>query len=439
MTAEIAIYNKSAVALAADSAVTIQGGGTHKIYNGAEKLFALSKKHPVGVMVYGAGSLCRVPWELIIKQYRAKKLQNRSFSTLEAYAEDFWDYLLNSGNLIPSELRENNLDDGLKEFFYNGVIRHIEDHELEKFITREGQAPNIRETYDLMERRCEDLLGILPKFDFYQNFNDDDLVALNGFAEEKATTFLQKLPSYEQEVPPESLISKLSSLLSGVICRDVDFGQNTGVVFAGYGDDEYFPVVLSFNVLGFANNKIRFKANKNKSAAGGVSGLCAYAQEDEVDVFLSGISRGIRSAIDEDHKNALQSVLDACSDALDNIEDEDQRKELKNRIIEQSLRAWDESSKNIQNHIQNCYIDKVVGMIEFLPKQELAEMAESMVNLTAFKRKVSNESETVGGPIDVAIISKGDGFIWVQRKHYFTKELNDHYFVNQSSGVTQNE
>ena len=65
-----------------------------------------------------------------------------------------------------------------------------------------------------------------------------------------------------------------------------------------------------------------------------------------------------------------------------------------------------------------------------LPKDELAAMAESLVNLTVFKRKVSKTVETVGGPIDVAVISKGDGFIWVKRKHYFEAELNQHFFAN---------
>jgi hypothetical protein len=59
MTAEIAVINKSAIALAADSAVTISdGNGNTKIYNGAEKLFALTKYHPVGIMIYGTGTLC---------------------------------------------------------------------------------------------------------------------------------------------------------------------------------------------------------------------------------------------------------------------------------------------------------------------------------------------------------------------------------------------
>jgi len=44
------------------------------------------------------------------------------------------------------------------------------------------------------------------------------------------------------------------------------------------------------------------------------------------------------------------------------------------------------------------------------------------------KRRWSLEWETVGGPIDVAVISKGDGFIWIKRKHYLRPELNPQFF-----------
>jgi hypothetical protein len=65
VTAEIAILNKGAVALAADSAVTIQIGGGQKIYNTVNKLFTLSKYQPVGAMVYGNSEFMGVPWESI--------------------------------------------------------------------------------------------------------------------------------------------------------------------------------------------------------------------------------------------------------------------------------------------------------------------------------------------------------------------------------------
>jgi hypothetical protein len=69
-----------------------------------------------------------------------------------------------------------------------------------------------------------------------------------------------------------------------------------------------------------------------------------------------------------------------------------------------------------------------------LPKEELAGMAESLVSLTSFKRRVSHDPETVGGPIDVAVISKGDGFIWIKEKHYFDLALNHQFFANYYPG-----
>lgn len=45
------------------------------------------------------------------------------------------------------------------------------------------------------------------------------------------------------------------------------------------------------------------------------------------------------------------------------------------------------------------------------PKQDLAVMAENMISLTSFKRRVSLDVETVSGSIDVAVIFKGDGFV----------------------------
>jgi hypothetical protein len=68
--------------------------------------------------------------------------------------------------------------------------------------------------------------------------------------------------------------------------------------------------------------------------------------------------------------------------------------------------------------------------VAFLPVAELASMAESLVNLTSFKRRITMVAETVGGPVDVAVISKGDGFIWIKRKHYFEAEPNQQFYAN---------
>jgi hypothetical protein len=66
-------------------------------------------------------------------------------------------------------------------------------------------------------------------------------------------------------------------------------------------------------------------------------------------------------------------------------------------------------------------------------------MAETLVNLVSFRKQVTLEAETVGGPIDVAVISKGDGFVWIKRKHYFDPALNHHFFKNYFPGGIDNE
>ena len=75
------------------------------------------------------------------------------------------------------------------------------------------------------------------------------------------------------------------------------------------------------------------------------------------------------------------------------------------------------------------YMQPILQSVATLPIEELALLAESMINITSIRRKVALDDNigTVGGPIDVAIISKGDGLVWMKRKHYFDIAHNLQY------------
>ena len=90
--------------------------------------------------------------------------------------------------------------------------------------------------------------------------------------------------------------------------------------------------------------------------------------------------------------------------------------------------------ERLDSYSARSHVRPVVSAVANLPKEELAGMAESLVSLTSFKRRVTHDPETVGGPIDVAVISKGDGFIWINRKHYFDPALNHQFFANYYPG-----
>ncbi len=84
----------------------------------------------------------------------------------------------------------------------------------------------------------------------------------------------------------------------------------------------------------------------------------------------------------------------------------------------------------LRAYIQHFHVAPILDAVSVLPIDELGAMAETLVNLTSFKRRVTLDAETVGGPIDVAVISKGDGLVWICRKHYFDPTLNHHFFAN---------
>lgn len=104
MTAEIAIMNKQAVALAADSAVTYSEIEGQKIFPSANKIFSLSKYSPVGIMVFGNASFMGIPWETIIKIYR-EILNDRIFDSLNQYANHFIDFLKSNDSLFPEDIQ----------------------------------------------------------------------------------------------------------------------------------------------------------------------------------------------------------------------------------------------------------------------------------------------------------------------------------------------
>jgi hypothetical protein len=134
MTAEIAILNKNAVALAADSAVTLPAPESPKIYNTANKVFMLSKFHPAGIMVCGSAEFMGLPWETIIKVYRSK-LGMRNFDALKQFAKDFFEYL-DQSRLLFSESRQRSYFQRMISRFFWHIRKDIQGNVEEALKTK---------------------------------------------------------------------------------------------------------------------------------------------------------------------------------------------------------------------------------------------------------------------------------------------------------------
>ncbi|NRR21353.1 hypothetical protein [Brevibacillus sp. MS2.2] len=422
MTAQIAIMNKLAIALATDSAVTLTTSNGEKIYNSANKLFALSKHHPVGIMVYGNAEFMEIPWETLIKVYRSK-LKDKQFDTLFEYSTSFIEFLETNCLAYFSEEQQDLYVIRVIDEIFNDISLSIKK-EIEKEVERTKAEKNkiINSIIDGFYRKWK-------AEEFLPNFNHNSSKKVLNDYDDYISRLLEK---HFDEIPlNKSCIKKLKMTSSWLMMKFIFNDISTGVVFAGFGSNELFPAICSYNFEGVINNKLKYILHGRKEIDHNyTASILPFAQSEMVYTFIEGIDPDLNLAFND----RLEQIFDfypeiIIGELLDDI-DERIKGTLKENLIEASRSIYTSYLQHMRQFQRENYIDPILDIVEKLPLEELGNMAESLINLTSFKRRMTRDAETVGGPIDVAIISKGDGFIWLKRKHYFQSELNQHYFRN---------
>ena len=447
MTAEVAIMNLQAVALAADSAVTVTSypGGNQKIFSSANKLFALSEVAPVGILVYGRADFMSIPWETVVKQYRCY-LGVKTFGRLDEYAADFCRFL--STEIMHHLSEQRQLD--YAQSLANMIFQEIRDEITLRINRRLSDAvkdgdDEIDDLRQNIERiRDEEMLEVVN--DYYLRARQSPLMANAPVGFEK--TLNAKLGGYMRKSRASifgralrpGLPRKLNYIAIRAICGLFDditgrppSGLTSGIVVSGFGDRDMFPAMVVLHVEGVIQDILKLNPEKQEISLdhNNSSVIMPFAQIDMVYQFMEGIAPDYLPFL---HRSMVSHLTAYSNDLLELLKKEIgvDTENLGNKLREYYPQVADSFVEDIQNIGAKYFWQPIVNIVSMLPKEQLAEMAESLVSLTALKRRVSSQEETVGGPTDVAIITKGDGLIWVKRKHYFVPELNPSFFTRAS-------
>ena len=429
MTTEIAIMNKSAIALAADSAVTITKSGTQgnseKVLNTANKLFALSKYNPVGIMFYGNASLQGVPWEPIIKEYR-EILGNSEFTTLDDYCKHFFNYLDNID--IGEDAQKQYLGQHaftISTDIITGLDNWVQNElSANRHLTEEQIHDKLRDIIvtinnDLANEESKCLLSKAKRNILKKKYSDvlDDAIN-HVFQQHKITSQMKK----------QLFSIAINAASIGLL------NSSSGVVIAGFGSKELYPHCNDYTVYAvLAGKTIKRLERSNSIATNMGASIMSFAQSESVSTFMEGIGPKIQEFLKGTFFNIMVNKMPAYLAAEINKKisvPHDKEAEVVRIISEMCCGVCEYAFQQLEEQKTNNYINPVTEATGFLNKAELATMAETLVNLESFRKQVTMETETVGGPIDVAVITKGDGFVWIKRKLYFDPALNHHFFRN---------
>jgi hypothetical protein len=168
------------------------------------------------------------------------------------------------------------------------------------------------------------------------------------------------------------------------------------------GEAEPFPVLQDFAVGSIVGGRLRrFVTNEARITRETSAIVAPFAQSDMVDTFYRGIVPDLDGKLADIVARSVTHELAKHGETIPEERIEKLRKTFR---------------KTLDEEIDGKFQRPLIAAVDALPRRDLARIAESLVSLTALRRRMSlGEKETVGGAIDVAILSKAEGFQWVKR------------------------
>lgn len=426
MTTEIAVINRLGVALAADSAVTIPGyDGADKVFDTGDKLFELSERFPVALMVNGSMDFLGVPWEIIAKEFRCTPPNNAAKLSIREWMEAFLAFVAGHQAVKPDDVAR----------WTDGLIREeLEDltdrvrYNLEQVASQDGDENlhhMVQRLYtEEMQARIQALASEAPLDNLKGLGEDAVLPTVRSLVGELSGDVMP----FEANADQREFFSRL---IAQRLLKDNERLTGTGLIICGFGGKDLFPSLSAVVIDGYVAGRLRYSHSHDVTISRGkdTGNAISFAQTDVIDRLLRGTDSrfvdGARDFIRENVSGSLAQNFNRLSLRIIKKDGSEIAVEEMGGLLG-DLIAQQFESKFVVN-LRQEFERKFKETIALMPKQDLIELAEALVSITAIERKASDDAGTVGGPIDVALITRSEGFVWIKRKHHFSADLNPRY------------
>jgi len=419
MTAEIVIMNKEAVAIAADRAVHIMTGPPENpqvVAASATRIFTLSEHHPVSLMIYNNACFLGIPWEPLIARF-GESLGPAPLPALNDYAERFLAFLRTEQDLITPAIEQQYFTSSIYACYL--AFREIFRESASEMI-RELGVINEDQVGEFVAGKIDGLFtsaaSATPVAGISQSFVKDLSTAYDAITTRAMSDIFEELPIPEKaRVQLKEIPFLYYATFGGT--SDPASALFSGVVLSGFGKQEIFPSLVSYAIEGRLGGTLKYReiSRKQVTLERG-AWVVPVEQQEMVDIFLSGIDPRLTDALVGSLAEVFVQYPQAIVDSIETLSDEE-KANVKNRFQPESDELVTRISAYM-THYRASKIAPVINAVVSLPKDELAAMAGSLVSLTSLKKKVSGHPGSHGGAIDVAVISKKDGFVWIRKKPY---------------------
>lgn len=394
MNASIAVLNNQRVVLASN----MRSSNGEGPFRGAQ-IFPLTESGPAALMIFGHLNLLGVSWEVIIAEYR-RTLEGKKLETLIDTTADFIHFVQQS-HLFGQPEQEAHVEKEMALWFQR-------IHDLAEKDREVGGAGSeiIREWHDIWESAP-----------YASSFTEGHRSAI---AAKYAGLLDSKIEeAFQEPLTPEerSQLARIGANVLVKVSERFDGFSPSRLIFAGYGSRELVPSVETIYVNGLLENFLicsREERYCRKVDHIGPGLMLSFGRDNEILGFTQDIHREYEQMVDEDLPDiVLFSAKIALGrfDSLDNKERKQIGEQLSDLVMEQMKDQFEELAelKLLHRSVPLTFAIAMMG------QAEMAEFAQFLVELPIWKARLLGGSPVVGESINVAVVSKTDGFTWAKR------------------------
>lgn len=389
MTAQLVLLTPSCAVLAADSAVTVSGGGSPRVYNGVEKITPLSRTAPIAALVYGAASIGGVPWNTLLHGCCAG-LDLSGGSIVEAGVA--------LAAFVQKRLSPHIEERGaaLREQRVRAIVGALLQEAHMRLSTADGLSDEKREA------RVVELVVELIAHE-HESWSRQDLIA--GLDDESEASTHEAHRAWAEgsaaeifdgtAVEPAVLASTTELILLMFTRRlppEAQTSWSGGVVVLGFGSDDFWPAYSEIQFDGVGLDGVRLWPGDSGQVDGpGDVEIRSFAQDAGVKTVMNGL-----------HPD-MMSMLGSA------MVDKGMPEATVSTVFADVSREWFDKRTS-----------EVLDTLELMPQPALCEIAESLVAITALEHRLTGSLETVGGTISVAVLAHGEPLRWAKRPSLMT-------------------
>ena len=474
MTSQVCLVNPRGVALASDSLVSFGYSGSRG-YPTVNKIFSLSGRQPIGIMISGS-AICPtsdLPWERIIGKYR-EKVGTREM-VFQDYVNEFQNVMMEHYDKVAND--ETIRSDLIKHFSERVFHSTNEREKMKGVLYRvEEEIPEVKVHFEALvheqiasiHSKSKEGLDVFTRFEETGKSVDEPLYRWYKTIEEynsenaleAAKIFCQRheIEIHQQEVSEIFLYHLVK------FGADPKWKTQTQIVFAGFAENDVRPFNASFtatclvgegSLVDWEGHILRpytlmdtgglvreeemdwdvfspvhpeiSKDNSRMKMWSASAFILPYAIRNEIWNIVSGIHPHVRDGLSYDLPFFLADEIteDFKKILAELIEDGNLRDSIEEEILQRKPEFVEKLSGAMTSHLgYYTRVERFRSSVHALPMEELCDLAKFLINSESSIMNWTTDHNYVGGPVDVASITREDGFMWVETKQRFDPGKN---------------